>query len=333
VNRLVAVAVAVIAVKVVQKKPLFVHDGGNATCMASMLPAFTSTCTSWLQYASLVYITFPTQMIFKAMKNVPMMFFGKFVFQKQYPIVDYVEAFMMSIAVATFICVAEGDFMASKTAGSLVIGIAMLLGFLLFDSVTPGLQRRVFAHTEMDAFQMMFHLNIASFFCSLVLLVASGQASTSLAFLLTHPEALADIAFISSLLAIGQVFIYVGVKEHGSIVLSMVMSARQAGSLALSCVAFGHHLPDTAVFAAVVVFTLLFLRALRTHQASEAAPTAPHNMQGAETESTTASSRSGENPQADSGRLKEALRLSPKSSKRSREVKDLAKSLARHTAT
>merc|ERR1719272_362217 len=99
-NRLVAVLVALFAVKVVHKKRLFVQEAGNSMRIASLLPAFTSTVTSWLQYASLWYITFPTQMVFRALKTVPIMLFGKVFLRKTYAVGEYVEAFVMTAAVA-----------------------------------------------------------------------------------------------------------------------------------------------------------------------------------------------------------------------------------------
>merc|ERR1719335_1947089 len=134
------------------------------------------------------------------------------------------------------------------------IGALMLVGFLLCDAVTPSLQKRAFSNANLDAFQMMFWIGAASSIYAGAMVFASGEFNSTLAFLTDRPEALIDVALLSTIATLGQIFIYVTVQKHGPVTLSMIMTTRQVWSVLLSCVLFGHQLPSVAVGAAAIVF-------------------------------------------------------------------------------
>lgn len=73
-NRFLAVIVATIAVRI-KHGALFAHN--TAPLWAFTPCALSNTMSSWSQYASLKYVSFPIQTVFKSSKIIPVMMMGK----------------------------------------------------------------------------------------------------------------------------------------------------------------------------------------------------------------------------------------------------------------
>merc|ERR1719171_2189755 len=159
-------------------------------------------------------------------------------------------------------------------------GALMLIAFLLCDAVTPSLQKRAFSNANLDAFQMMFWIGAASSIYAFALVFATGQFYSTLAFLTARPEAMIDVAALSLIATLGQIFIYVTVQKHGPVALSLIMTTRQIWSVVLSCVLFGHNIPGVAIGAASVVFSVLLVRAYRSVQHTDDLTRQPSSSKG-----------------------------------------------------
>merc|ERR1719160_2468603 len=144
------------------------------------------------------------------------------------------------------------------------VGMLMLLGFLLCDAVTPSLQKRAFSNSNLDAFQMMFWIGAASSVYAGAMLYFSGELEWTMNFLMSRQESLVDVLALSLIATLGQIFIYVTVQKHGPVTLSLIMTTRQAASVLVSCILFGHQLPSVAIGAAAVVFSVLLVRSYRS---------------------------------------------------------------------
>jgi adenosine 3'-phospho 5'-phosphosulfate transporter B2 len=267
-NRVMATAFAFIVVKYIERKPLGIFGGVDAegsVRIACLLPSLTNVAATWFQYASLAYITFPTQMIFKSMKLVPVLMCGSIFMKRHAPAREWFDAVLITAGVAAFAYYAESDASAGAvTTKGHVIGALMLLGFLLCDAVTPSLQKRAFSNSNLDAFQMMFWIGAASSLYAGAMLYFSGDLNHSIAFVMSRPDAMIDVMALSLIATLGQIFIYVTVQKHGPVVLSMVMTTRQVFSVVLSCILFGHQLPHVAIGAAALVFSVLLVRSYRS---------------------------------------------------------------------
>jgi solute carrier family 35 (adenosine 3'-phospho 5'-phosphosulfate transporter), member B2 len=64
--------------------------------------ALSNTLSSWAQYASLKYVSFPLQTLFKSAKVIPVMLMGKFLNNAKYSFLDYAEAIAITSGVAIF---------------------------------------------------------------------------------------------------------------------------------------------------------------------------------------------------------------------------------------
>merc|ERR1719321_1061263 len=116
-NRVMATIFAFIVVKYIEKKPLGLFGGVDAegsVRIACLLPSLTNVAATWFQYASLWYVTFPTQMLFKSLKLVPVLICGQVFMKRSAPIREWADALLITVGVLAFTFYAETD----PTAGT-----------------------------------------------------------------------------------------------------------------------------------------------------------------------------------------------------------------------
>merc|ERR1719223_1365088 len=98
-NRFLAIIVAMVAVKLRHGS---IYENNIAPLYAFTPCAISNTISSWSQYASLRFVSFPVQTVFKSSKIIPVMIMGKVLKGASYPPTQYVEAFFITIGVAIF---------------------------------------------------------------------------------------------------------------------------------------------------------------------------------------------------------------------------------------
>jgi adenosine 3'-phospho 5'-phosphosulfate transporter B2 len=92
-NRFLAVIVAIITVRIKHGSVL----ANNTAPLTAFTPAAVSnTVSSWSQYASLRYVSFPVQTVFKSSKIIAVMIMGKILKGSTYPYTQYLEAFLIT---------------------------------------------------------------------------------------------------------------------------------------------------------------------------------------------------------------------------------------------
>jgi adenosine 3'-phospho 5'-phosphosulfate transporter B2 len=92
-NRFLAVIVAIISVRIKHGSVL----ANNTAPLSAFTPAaISNTVSSWSQYASLRYVSFPVQTVFKSSKIIAVMIMGKILKGSTYPYTQYVEALLIT---------------------------------------------------------------------------------------------------------------------------------------------------------------------------------------------------------------------------------------------
>lgn len=101
VNRFLAIIVAYISLKILYPtKKLF--SIGPPIYQYGII-SYANCMSTWFQYESLLYISFPVQVIAKSVKTIPVMIAGKFVSGKKYPIRQYILMLIMASGIALFL--------------------------------------------------------------------------------------------------------------------------------------------------------------------------------------------------------------------------------------
>ena len=210
-------------------------------------------------------MSFPTQVLAKSSKMIPVMIMGKFVENKTYPAFEYACAVGISIGVSLFMfsraaAGAEAGMEEEEESGTSMAGAGLLIGYMLFDSFTSNYQAALFPAYKMSSYQMMFGVNLFSCFFTLWSLVQRGTFLGCIAFMLDTPKFAFHVLLLSITSATGQIFIFKTIGTYGALVFTIIMTTRQIISIVISALLFGHSFAQQGLVGIGVVFLSMFMR-------------------------------------------------------------------------
>lgn len=214
VNRIMAFAVALLYITFSRqprhKAPLYKY---SYCSMSNIL-------SSWCQYEALKFISFPTQVLAKASKIIPVMVMGWIVSRKTYEKYEYVVAMLISVGMFLFL---SGTSVSANSASSTTTlsGFILLVGYMSSDAFTTNWQKELFNVYNISPFQAMCGVNLFSCMLTSVSLLQQGAFFDSLVFMSQFPKFTFDCVVLSFCSAFGQLFIYHTIKVFG-ILLFMV---------------------------------------------------------------------------------------------------------------
>ncbi|KAJ9601154.1 hypothetical protein L9F63_000674, partial [Diploptera punctata] len=220
--------------------------------------SFSNIMSSWCQYEALKYVSFPTQVLAKASKIIPVMIMGKIVSRKKYEYYEYVTAVLISLGMAFFMLGSADDHRGA--AVTTFSGLVLLASYMLFDSFTSNWQGELFTHYGMSSVQMMCGVNLFSCLFTAVSLAQQGGFIHSLNFMAQFPKFVFDCFVLSICSAAGQLFIYYTIATFGPVVFVIIMTIRQGLAILLSCIIYHHYINTIGVVGVLVVFFSVFLR-------------------------------------------------------------------------
>ena len=233
-------------------------------------PSVANMLSSWCQYKALEYVTFPTQMLAKAFKIVPVMLVGKFMLNKSYESYEYVSAAAIGFGLYLFldssenVNLTENNFGDNEGVRGAWCGVVLLILFLFFDSFTGQWQTRMFQlNKALSPLQMMLIMNAFSAVFSFITLVHQEKLTPALTFVYTHPEIILHLVIFCICSTVGQLFIFYTVKNFGAVVFSIIMSMRILFSTLLSCFVYTHPITEMGFLGMAIVFGAITYRIRR----------------------------------------------------------------------
>ncbi|XP_004518483.1 adenosine 3'-phospho 5'-phosphosulfate transporter 1 [Ceratitis capitata] len=220
--------------------------------------SFSNIMSAWFQYEALKFVSFPTQVLAKACKIIPVMLMGKIISKNKYDWYEYVSAILISLGMIFFM---TGSASGSNTSSvTTFTGIFLLTMYLTCDSFTANWQDELFKNYEMSSLQMMAGVNLFSTIFTTTSLWVQGGFMDSLAFASEHPKFVLDALTISLCSAVGQLFIFYTISKFGAVVFTIIMTLRQAFAILLSCLIYKHKISVLGIFGILVVFFAVFMR-------------------------------------------------------------------------
>lgn len=239
-------------------------------------PSISNMLSSWCQYESLRYVSFPAVTLVKSFKLAPVMAMGKFLGNKQYPQYDYYVALCIGIGIAMFMTstddlqVGFGYNIYDQKASATWTGIMLLGLFLFFDSFTSQWQSRMFQrHRDLSMVELMFATSAFSSLLSLITLIHSDELGPAIDFVFRHSEIHLHFFLFSICSTIGQLLIFYTIKNFGAVVFTIIMTTRVVVSIALSVYMYGHKVTEVGFFGLVLVMASVCYRVKRKAEGSQ----------------------------------------------------------------
>ncbi|XP_070546870.1 solute carrier family 35 member B1-like [Ptychodera flava] len=247
-----------------------------AACAFSYIGAMVAS--NW----ALRHVSYPTQVLGKSCKPIPVMILGVIFARKQYNLAKYLCVLLIVLGIAMFM---YKDNVSSDGNDSLFgIGEMLLLVSLTLDGVTGAFQDRMRTDYKTGAYAMMFNMNIWSMLYLAIGILLTGEGGPFLGFTSRHPSVLPLMILFGCTSAVGQVFIFTTVTTFGPLTCSIITTTRKFFTILASVIIFVNPLLPRQWMGVVMVFAGLGLDSIygKTHTKPKdntaKKPSSPHEV-------------------------------------------------------
>lgn len=205
---------------------------------------------------ALRWVPYPTQVVGKSAKPIPVMILGVLIGNKRYDLKKYVCIVMIVIGVALFMY--KDGKVSSVNEETVGLGELLLFLSLSMDGLTGAIQDRMRAHSAPSGKQMMLGMNGWSTIMVAVALLATGEFMEFVGFAAKYPHVWINLGLLALTGALGQLFIFMMVAGYGPLSCSVVTTTRKFFTVLCSVILFGNVLVTRQWYGAVFVFAGLF---------------------------------------------------------------------------
>ncbi|ADM11341.1 UAA transporter protein [Encephalitozoon intestinalis ATCC 50506] len=223
--------------------------------------ASLSLISAQLGFLSLRYISYPTLIIAKSCKLLPIALMNFLIYRRTLTRRKYFSLCLISISVLSF-----SYFDGKNSSGSRLslIGILVLTTSLLADGIINSTQDHIFRKFQASSFHMMYYTNLFRFLISFTVILLTDNLRYSIAFIKATPEVAPDLLLYSTFNIFGQIVIYSMIQSHGSLTLTKVNLTRKMFSILLSLIVFGHKIKKIQALSILGVLGSIALEAFDT---------------------------------------------------------------------
>merc|ERR1712179_570704 len=214
---------------------------------------------------ALSWVNYPTQVVGKSCKPIPVMILGVLVGRKSYPLLKYLFILMIVVGVAIFMYkdkVGTDKSTMSTEEGLVGVGELLLVLSLTCDGLTGAVQERMKTEHQTKSGHMMMSMNKWSIMYLGITLSITGEGLEFISFISRHPSIIWQLASFSCASALGQFFIFMCVSEFGPLPCSIMTTTRKFFTVLGSVIIFGNIITSRQWIGTVFVFTGLILDGL-----------------------------------------------------------------------
>nr|ACO11738.1 Solute carrier family 35 member B1 [Caligus rogercresseyi] len=227
-----------------------------------MAAALTYLCAMLASNKALAWVNYPTQVIGKSCKPIPVMILGVLLGGKSYPLRKYFFILLVVIGISLFMYKDSGAAKGKSedaSAFSLGIGELLLIFSLICDGLTGAIQERLKSNFRTSSTNMMTYMNLWSVVYSGALILYTGELGGFISFVGRHPDFLPQLLSFCLASALGQLFIYICVADFGPLPCSIITTTRKFFTVLGSVLFFGNALIGRQWLGTAFVFVGLIL--------------------------------------------------------------------------
>lgn len=184
-----------------------------------------------LSNSSLSYINYPTQVLIKSCKVIPVMIGGRLFFGKRYSLLEVLSAVLLSFGLCQ---IALGNVSENSISFN-GVGLLMLMAALFADSIVGNTQEKALMQFGASTYEMSFYSHMLGSVILLFISTLSGQLLDAVAYTYNNPRALLLILVFSLSGYLGVTFVLMLIKKFGAFLTISVTSCRYEDTI-FSCI-------------------------------------------------------------------------------------------------
>ncbi|TIB67246.1 UAA transporter [Wallemia mellicola] len=249
-------------------KQLLAFNGGKTKYMLTGIVrvAVLQAIAQVLGFTSLKHISYPTMVLAKSCKLVPVMLMNVLIYRKKFAPYKYAVVLLVTIGISMFTLLKKSSKASTQTDSS--FGLSLLFANLIIDGLINSSQDAIFQNHSINGTQMMFWMNLASSAVTSTAMIVglpaipllgktdstSPEIYSAIHFVKAHPEVLKDIGMYAGCGALGQLFIFETLQHFGSLALVTITLTRKLFTILLSVFIYNHKLSSGQWAGAATVF-------------------------------------------------------------------------------
>ncbi|KAI8375771.1 UAA transporter [Choanephora cucurbitarum] len=227
--------------------------------------AFFNCTGSPFGYAALKHIDYPTMILGKSCKLVPVLIMNVLVYRHRFALHKYICVGLVTLGVSLFMLYQPSSKSSGATQSSMW-GLFLLCTNLCIDGLTNATQDQIFRQFNhlVSGQHMMFYMNAFGSLLSAFYLLfypRNNELTQALAFFQDHPAVIRDVVLFGLCGALGQCFIFYTLQHYGSLRLVTVTVTRKLFTMLLSVFWFHHTLNLGQWFGVALVFVSIGIEA------------------------------------------------------------------------
>lgn len=213
-----------------------------------MLLAFLTVGTMGFSNASLGYLNYPTQVIFKCCKLIPVLIGGIIIQRKVFSIFDCLSCVLMSLGLIFFTLADNSVLPSFNLYGLLLISIA-----LCFDAAIGNLQEKFMKLSQASNSEVVLYSYSIGFVYIVLLQVGSMQLLEAALFCWKNPVVYLYTLFFSCAGYMGVNVVLTLVKKYGALLAVTVTTLRKGLTIAFSFLLFSKPFTFQYVWSGLIV--------------------------------------------------------------------------------
>ncbi|KAF8569107.1 hypothetical protein P879_06000 [Paragonimus westermani] len=229
------------------------------------LCGFTYIGAMFASNYSLKFVSYPTQVISKSVKPIPVMFLNVLLAKRNYPLRKYLFVIMISAGVILFMYKNKASNNPTVFGFGEFLLVLLFCGYqsilqiisLLLDGLTGGVQESLSKY-KIGPYTLMLHMNLWSLIYLASALIATGEVFLFVQFVHRHPVILTNVALFGLTSAIGQIFLFTLLTNFGSLMCAIVTTTRKFFTVLASIILFSHAMSTSQWIGTLLVFAGIF---------------------------------------------------------------------------
>ncbi|KAA3679517.1 solute carrier family 35 (UDP-galactose transporter), member B1 [Paragonimus westermani] len=240
------------------------------------LCGFTYIGAMFASNYSLKFVSYPTQVISKSVKPIPVMFLNVLLAKRNYPLRKYLFVIMISAGVILFMYKNTASNNPAIFGFGEFLLVPLFCGYhsilqiisLLLDGLTGGVQESLSKY-KIGPYTLMLHMNLWSLLYLASALIATGEVFLFVQFVHRHPVILTNVALFGLMSAIGQspsflsphciqIFLFTLLTNFGSLMCAIVTTTRKFFTVLASIILFSHAMSTSQWIGTLLVFAGIF---------------------------------------------------------------------------
>lgn len=211
---------------------------------------------------ALNYVNYPTKVIFKSAKLIPVMIVSTIIHKKVYRIPQYFTALLLCVGAICF----GYDSSRSASKENKIGGIILLVFAVSGDAIVPNFQQYLMGQLDVSVDDVMINTNIIGFIVLFLYLVLTSNIQA----LLSNPDL--NITFLLKLAGVGLslgcgVLSYTFlIKEAGSVTAIAVSTLRKIVTILLSYLFFPKPFTTIQAIGTVAVIGGILMESFKDHR-------------------------------------------------------------------